>query len=720
LNLRRITDSLPALIHTARPDGHIDFFNRPWLEYVGLRLEDLEGWKWTASIHPDDRDGILEKWRASLASGEPFLHETRVRRADGEYRWMLHHKVALRDENGEIVKWYGSSTDIHALKQSEQELRQQQHALRESEAYLAEAQRLSETGSWAWNPATGGIRYWSEECYRVLGFDPAGPPPQFETFFQRIHPNDQAGTRERFEQAIRDKADFELDYRIVHPDKGVRDIHVVGHAVLDPSGDLREFVGTVIDITERKRAEETLRQSEAYLAEAQRLSHTGSWAWSPDTDVRYWSEECYRVLGFDPRDGLPRTEELIQRIHPDDQAAFRESTRRATHGKLDEEVDYRIVHPGGAVRDVHSIGHPVFSPSGELIEYTGTVIDITERRRAEQELQQLVDLVPQLIAVVAPDGEFTYANKVSREYAGLTLEEFRSVDVTGRIVHPDDLEKVRAERKVGLAGIDPFEYEARMRGKDGIYRWFLIRYNPLVEAGRARKWYATATEIESRKQEEARVRQENVRLEERTRIAQELHDTLLQSFNAATIKLWAAMAGLPPDSPLKPKIDPILDLMEHGIAEGRTAIQGLRSSDSGTPDLVAALSGVRRELVVPPDMDFRVSVVGSQKPLQAPIGQELYRIGKEALVNAFRHSRAGRVDLELEYNDSNLTMHVRDNGCGIDPLLIDKGLEGHWGLAGMRERAARIGGQLKISSSATAGTEIRVSIPSNVAFQIAS
>jgi len=259
-----------------------------------------------------------------------------------------------------------------------------------------------------------------------------------------------------------------------------------------------------------------------------------------------------------------------------------------------------------------------------------------------------------------------------------------------------------------------------MLGIDGIYRWFLLRYNPLVEEGRARRWYGTATEIESRKQEEEQVRQENVRLEERTRIAQELHDTLLQSFNAATLKLWAAMAGLPSDSPLKPKIDPILDLMEHGIAEGRTAIQGLRSSDSGTTDLVAALSGVRREFVVPPDMAFRLSVVGSQKPIQVPIGQELYRIGKEALVNAFRHSRARRVDLELEYTDSNLTMRVCDNGCGIDPLVLEKGPDGHWGLAGMRERAARLGGQLSITSAATAGTEIRLSIPGNVAFQIAS
>jgi signal transduction histidine kinase len=159
-----------------------------------------------------------------------------------------------------------------------------------------------------------------------------------------------------------------------------------------------------------------------------------------------------------------------------------------------------------------------------------------------------------------------------------------------------------------------------MLGKDGIYRWFLIRYNPLVEAGRARKWYATATEIETRKQEEDRVRQENVRLEERTRIAQELHDTLLQSFNAATIKLWAAMACLPSDSPLKPKIDPILDLMEHGIAEGRTAIQGLRSYDSGAPDLVAALSGIREPWSC--QYDFRVSVVGL-KPLQGLFARSL-------------------------------------------------------------------------------------------------
>jgi signal transduction histidine kinase len=256
-------------------------------------------------------------------------------------------------------------------------------------------------------------------------------------------------------------------------------------------------------------------------------------------------------------------------------------------------------------------------------------------------------------------------------------------------------------------------------GKDGVYRWFLFRYNPLVEEGRVRRWYATATEIESRKKEEERVRKENVRLEERTRIAQELHDTLLQTFFSASMQLSVAVDDIAPDSLVKPRLDRVLQLMNQGIEEGRNTIQGLRSSESPTLDLVLALSRVQQEVPVQPDTDFRVIVSGRQQPLQASIRHEIYRIGREALVNAFCHSRAKRVELELEYSDHDLLMRVRDNGCGIDPQVLHAGREGHWGLTGMRERATRIGGLLLISSAAT-GTEIKLSIPSGVAFQLSS
>jgi len=422
------------------------------------------------------------------------------------------------------------------------------------------------------------------------------------------------------------------------------------------------------------------------------------------------------VLGFDPAGPPPLFEEFFHRIHPDDQAASRERWERAIRDKADFEFGYRIVHPGKGVRDIHVVGHAVLDQSGDLDEFVGTVIDITERKRAEQELRQLVDFVPQVIVVLGPDGNWIHANRVAREYTGLTLEESRPPDVIGRVIHPDDVERMRAERERGLAGSEPFEVDARLLGKDGIYRWFLARYNPLIEEGRVRRWYMSATEIESRKQEEERIRQENARLEERTRIAQELHDTLLQTFQGALLHLGAALDGITQDSPFKPQLDRTLQIMRQGIEEGRNAIQGLRSSGSATSDLVVHLSRIQKELEFQPNIDFRVVVTGRQKQLPRQIQNEIYRIGREALVNAFCHSGAKRVELELEYSDSELRMRIRDNGCGINPQVLEKGRGGHWGLAGMRERAARIGGLVKILSSPMAGTEVQLSIPSNVAF----
>src|SRR5258705_3088015 len=167
------------------------------------------------------------------------------------------------------------------------EQRRAEESLRKSEAYLADAQKLSQTGSWAWSPEVG-IKYWSEECYRVQGFDPREGLPRFEELFERIHPDDQPKLTELIQGVVREKIEFETDYRLVHPDGAVRNIHTTAHPVFSPTGDLIEFMGTVIDVTERKRAEEELRQSEAYLAEAQKLSQTGSWAWRPDQDIRYW------------------------------------------------------------------------------------------------------------------------------------------------------------------------------------------------------------------------------------------------------------------------------------------------------------------------------------------------------------------------------------------------------------------------------------------------
>jgi PAS domain S-box-containing protein len=769
--LREVVDSIPALIHTARPDGYLDYFNKPWLEYLGVTLDKVAGWNWTAVVHPEDVDGIVAKWRACLATGQVFEYETRVCSANGEYRWMFHRKVPLRDANGNIVKWYGSSLDVDERKTAEQQLRRNAEELQRSEFYLAEGQRLAHMGSWAFDP--DGFYYWSPELFRMHGLDPANKPPGVQEYLdrvhphdresmanlikgiltnaspfdaikrivrpngevrylrcvgvplvenqslkkyvgsaidvtehelltqelrrreaylaeaqrlshtgsfgwrpdtgelvwsdetyrifeydrsvkptidsvvQRVHPEDRADVKEVVNRAFAGATDFEHTYRLLLPNGRVKHVHAIAHALQDASGN-REFVGAVTDITEqrqaeavirqqeaelrkvvdtipalvwstlpdgsntyvnkrfveytgsspgqmagsgwqalvhpddleqhtgkwleavatgkphenevrsrrsdgqyrwqldrgvplrdedgnivkwygvttdiedRKCAEESLRRSESYLAEAQRLSQTGSWAWSPDQDIRYWSEECYRVLSFDPQDGLPRFEEFFQRIHPDDQPGFREIIQTAIREKTEWQADYRIVHPDGPVRDIHVVAHPVLNTSGHLVEFVGTVIDVTERKRAEEELRrseielrQILDFAPWHVAVLGADGKAMYLNKAGLDYHGLTREAWQDHD-PHRLIHPDDHDRIlTGAGQAKLLSDQPFEIEARLVRKDGQCRWFLFRFNPLRDGeGRVTRWYVTGTDIEDRKQTEERLQNENVALRE--------------------------------------------------------------------------------------------------------------------------------------------------------------------------------------------------------------
>src|SRR6266849_4850886 len=303
--------------------------------------------------------------------------------------------------------------------------------LHRGDAFLVQAQSISRTGSFGWNVSSGEI-YWSEETYNIFGQDRAAKPT-LELVFQRIHPEDRDFVQQAIEHAVNEKTDFDVEHRLQMPDGSVKHLHAVARTSKTSSGNL-EFDGAVTDVTAAKQAEEALRESKAYLAEAQRLSHTGSWAWAPGTgEIRYWSEECYRVLGFDPHGGQPRFETFFQRIHPDDQAKVRETAETAGREKAEFELDYRIVHPGGEVRDIHVVGHPVLSPAGDLVEFVGTVIDVTERKHAEEkirqserELRQILDFAPLLVGVAKPDRTRLYANQATLDYYGMALDDWRS------------------------------------------------------------------------------------------------------------------------------------------------------------------------------------------------------------------------------------------------------------------------------------------------------
>jgi PAS domain S-box-containing protein len=556
-------------------------------------------------VHPEDVASVKQTIERASQDGKDFEHEFRLVTDSG----VKHVNVvahALNDES-DGVEFVGAVMDISDRRRAEE-------ALRRSEAYLAEAQRLTHTGSWVWRVAGREASHLSEEWYRIYGFGPEEGVPEWEERLRRVHPQDRAKWQETIDRAIGEESDYEMEFRILLPDGTVKYINTVGHPVFNASGDLTEFVGSATDITERKRAEvllagekrllemiakgdsrelilegacllveelasgslcsillldasakclrhgaapslpkayteaidgivigptvgscgtaaykaepvivadiaadplwadfrnlalahelracwsvpilsstgsvlgtfatyyrqprspgpqerniiervthlgsiaierkqaeETLRRSESYLAEAQGLTGTGSWAWNVASRRSvYWSQENYRLFGFDPEEGVPSDEAFYQRVHPEDRdrvrrEAFVENPNEGSHF----DVDFRIVLPGGAIKYVRSTGHPVRNSSGDLLEYVGTSIDVTERKRAEEERERLRQAQADLARVnrVTAMGELTasLAHEVNQPIAAALTNANTCLRWLTRDV--PDLEEARA------------------------------------------------------------------------------------------------------------------------------------------------------------------------------------------------------------------------------------------------------------------------------------
>src|SRR4030095_7450266 len=275
-SLQELVDSLPALIHTGRPDGYLDFFNRRWLDFVGLRLEDLEGWKWTAAIHPDDVTALVVNWRACLESGRPLEIEARVRRADGVYRWMLHQKQPLRDAEGQIVRWYGSSVDIDDRKRAEYKLDEQQSEIRQIleltpqrlEAQLRATLNVIPAYTW-YAPPSGALTFVNERCADYLGL-PKDNPLRFgidtgaawDSHILLLHPDDHEESRRVWSTCLNTGSAGEISFRVRNAEGGYRWFLSRVEAIRAKDGALLYWVGLNLDIEERKQAEKHIQEKD--------------------------------------------------------------------------------------------------------------------------------------------------------------------------------------------------------------------------------------------------------------------------------------------------------------------------------------------------------------------------------------------------------------------------------------------------------------------------
>ena len=364
-----------------------------------------------------------------------------------------------------------------------QTLEVQEKKLQQSEAYLSEAQRLSHTGSFGWRVSTGDM-IWSEETFRIFQCDRT-TNPTVQVVLQRVHPEDAALVKQTIERASHDGKDFDHEYRLVMPDRSVKYVHVVAHSLSDESGGI-EFFGAVMDTTESHRVEEALRRSESYLAEAQRLTHTGSWAWQVAGSVAlHLSEEWYRLYGFDPEKSPPTREERVQRVHPEDRAKWQGAVDRAIAETSGFEMEFRILLPDGTVKYIHTAGHPVLNASGDLVEFVGSSTDITERKRAEEALEALRQAQADLARVnrVTTMGELTasLAHEVNQPIAAAVTNANTCLRWLTRD-HPDLEEAREAAMRIVKDGTRAAEIISRIRllFKKGTPDWELVDINEVI------------------------------------------------------------------------------------------------------------------------------------------------------------------------------------------------------------------------------------------------
>ena len=366
--LESITDSFFSLDRTWRM---LDANERAAAN-VGMSRDQMVGKTFWELSPPGVVPEVDENFRRAMYDRVPVHFEGPSAAAPG--KWFERH-IYPTDEG--VAVYF---RDVSMRKHVERELQR-------SEANLAEAQRLSHTGSWAWNVATGEC-FWSLEHFRIFGLAPDSFRPTAENTQRLIHPDDLPFVEQTLERSIREMSGFEVDYRFLHPDGTVRYHHGVGHPTVNESGEL-EFVGSVVDVTDSRLAQERLHRSQSLLEEGQRISHTGSWVLDLTTRGLSWSDEHFRIWGVDPADFTPTLESALQFVHPDDRRAADQDFQETVERRSEFEREFRIVRGDGTIRHVVCVGRPRVGRTGDLTEYIGTIVDITDRKHEEALRQDL-------------------------------------------------------------------------------------------------------------------------------------------------------------------------------------------------------------------------------------------------------------------------------------------------------------------------------------------
>jgi len=466
-------------------------------------------------VHPDDREPLYQRVDQDLVAGERPDAEFRIVRPSGEVRtvssmmserWSSLPGDMERDASGRPQKLFGTIQDITDRKRTEEAFQDISRKLLESNAKLEEAQHIANIGHYSWNLIENRV-IWSDELSRIFGMSPQQGPIDIAVVRERIHPEDREFVFRAAEDALSNNVRADIEHRVVRPDGEVRIVHSVGTVKRDSSGQPYEMFGTAQDITERRRSEEALKQSQFYLSEGQRLAHMGSWAFNDAG--HYWSDELFKIYGLDPQNGAPTVEQYLALIHPQDRASIAETIKRMQEEHRGFDQIERIIRPDGQVRYIRAVAVPV-TEQGLFKGFIGTTMDVTEQELLTQELRREQGYLAEAQSL-AHIGSWA-TNFHTKQIFHISDETFRlhGFDPKDRTplerffetIHPEDVAAVTAALEQAIHTRTDYDIrEFRVCHPDGTLRFLrtIGHHNPSSEMG----YYVGITmDITERKQAE--------------------------------------------------------------------------------------------------------------------------------------------------------------------------------------------------------------------------